>query len=102
MLIRYKGGRSRYEVALNRKPYYFVPENNKTLDIKEQAVVNYIFSLPNREEFEAVEPTPIIHPQEKADIEAPVINKLECKVCGFISKSEQGLIIHSIKHKKNK
>jgi len=54
MLIRYRGGRSRYDVAFNRKPYYFTPENNRILDIQDQAVVNYIFSLPNRAEFEAV------------------------------------------------
>jgi len=52
--IRYIGGRSRYDVSFNRKPYYFTPENNRTLDIKDQVVVNYIFSLPNRAEFEAV------------------------------------------------
>ena len=54
MKIRYIGGRSRYDVSFNRKPYYFTPENNRTLDIKDQVVVNYIFSLPNRAEFEAV------------------------------------------------
>ena len=54
MKIRYCGGRSRYDVSFNRKPYYFTPENNRILDIKEQAVINYIFSLDNRQEFEAV------------------------------------------------
>jgi len=52
--IRYRGGRTRYDVSFNRKPYYFTPENNKILDIEDQAVVNYIFSLDNRQEFEAV------------------------------------------------
>jgi hypothetical protein len=42
------------DISFNRKPYYFTPENNRVLDIKEQAVLNYIFSLPNRAEFEAV------------------------------------------------
>ncbi len=55
MKLRYKGGRSRIDIAFNRKPYYFTPENNRILDIKDQAVINYIFSLPNRAEFEAVE-----------------------------------------------
>jgi len=52
--IRYKGGRSHYKISPDRKPYYFTPENNRILDIKDQAVVNYIFSLDNRQEFEAV------------------------------------------------
>ena len=64
MLVRYKGGRSRMDVSFNRKPYYFTPENNRILDIQDQTVINYIFSLPNRAEFEAVmeepKPSPII------------------------------------------
>lgn len=61
MKIRYKGGRSRYEISLDRKAYYFTPENNKILDIQDQRIVNYIFSLPNRAEFEAVvEPSEIV------------------------------------------
>lgn len=42
------------DISFNRKPYYFTPENDRILDIKDQAVINYIFSLPNRAEFEAV------------------------------------------------
>jgi len=42
------------EVSFNRKSYHFTPENNKTLDIQEKEIINYIFSLPNRAEFEAV------------------------------------------------
>lgn len=70
MLVRYKGGRSRYDISFNRKPYYFTPENNRTLDIKDQNVINYIFSLPNRAEFEAVgeeEPKTILPPIEKEE-----------------------------------
>lgn len=55
MKIKYVGGRSRMDIAFNRKPYYFTPENNRTLDIKDKAVRDYIFSLPNRGEFETVE-----------------------------------------------
>ena len=64
------GGRSRYDVSFNRKPYYFTPENNRTLDIQEQAVINYIFSLDNRAEFEAVieEIKPIPEPKEETKI----------------------------------
>lgn len=55
MKIKYVGGRSRMDISFNRKPYYFTPENNRTLDIKDKAVRDYIFSLPNRGEFETVE-----------------------------------------------
>lgn len=54
MRIKYKGGRTHLKISLNRKPYYFTPENNRILDIQDQAVINYIFSLPNNAEFEAV------------------------------------------------
>lgn len=54
MKIRYKGGKTWYKVSPNRIPYIFNIENNRTLDIKDQAVINYIFSLPNNAEFEAV------------------------------------------------
>ncbi len=92
MLIRYVGGRSRYDISFNRKPYYFTPENNRILDIKEQLVINYIFSLPNRAEFEAV----IVD----KEAEEPKEKILKCLTCGFIAKSEQGLLVHNSKHKK--
>ena len=68
MKIKYKGGRTFYEVNLNRKPYYFTKENDRILDIKDQAVINYIFSLPNNAEFEVVmeETKPI--PEEELKI----------------------------------
>lgn len=55
MLIRYIGGRSHYAVNMNRDKFYFNKENNKTLEIKDKAVINYIFHLPNHSEFEVVE-----------------------------------------------
>ncbi len=60
------GGRSCYEVSLNRKPYYFTRENNRICDIQDQKVINYIFSLPNNAEFEvvAIEPPKIEKPIE--------------------------------------
>ena len=60
--IRYTGGRSFYEVTLNRKPYYFTKENDRILDISDQTVVNYIFSLDNRAEFEVVINEPTVQP----------------------------------------
>ena len=67
MLIKYIGGRSRFEVSLNRKPYYFTPENNKTVNIEDQAVINYIFGLPNRQEFTVVD-EPLPTPEPKVEI----------------------------------
>ena len=70
MLIRYKGGRTSYKISPNRIPYIFNMENNMTLDITDQKVRDYIFSLDNREEFEVIEeekeePKPIIKEIEK-------------------------------------
>ena len=97
MKIRYTGGRTWIEVVLNRVPYIFSKENNLTLDIKNQAVVNHIFSLPNRAEFEAVveEIGPI-----KKEIKEQREDNLKCSICGFIAKSGQGLLVHIAKHKK--
>jgi len=39
---------------LDRKAYYFTKENNRILDIEDKRIINYIFSLPNRAEFEVV------------------------------------------------
>lgn len=66
--IRYKGGRSCLKVVLNRIPYYFNKENNRVLDIKDQAVINYIFSLDNRAEFEVVAEEP---KQEEQKVSLP-------------------------------
>ena len=54
MRIKYTGGRVWLKVELNRVPYYFTKENNRVVDIKDQAFINHIFSLPNRAEFEVV------------------------------------------------
>lgn len=62
MKIRYTGGRSRYEVTLNRKSYHFTPENEKILETEDQALVNFIFGLPNRGEFEVLIEKAIIPP----------------------------------------
>ncbi len=88
MRVVYKGGRTWYEVVLNRKSYIFTKENNRTLDISDQAVINYIFSLPNRGEFSVLVEE---KPQEK--------NPLICEVCGFIGKSDFGILAHKRKHK---
>jgi len=73
MLIKYKGGRTHFEISLNRKPYYFTKENNRALDIKDQAVINYIFSLPNNAEFEAVMEEPKVELKTK---EPEIIKKV--------------------------
>jgi hypothetical protein len=68
MLIRYTGGRSHYRVSYNRQPYFFTLENNRTLDIQEKEVINYIFKLPNRGEFEVVVNEPV---QQEKEIVIP-------------------------------
>ena len=68
MLIKYLGGRAHYKVSVGRKAYYFTIENKRTLDIKEQAVINYIFSLPNRLEFQVLEESiPVIKTEEELE-----------------------------------
>ena len=99
MLIRYRGGRKVVKVILNRVSYIFSKENDRMLDITDQKVINYVFSLPNREEFEVVvedikvsEVSPIVkEPEEEG---------FKCDVCGFVSKTDLGLKSHSRKHKK--
>lgn len=69
-----------YEVTLNRKPYYFTKENNRTLDIKDQSVINYIFGLPNRAEFEVVvNPEEIVFNPENNTVSAKPELKVEDK-----------------------
>lgn len=75
MLIRYRGGRSQYEVSYDRKPYYFTPENNRTLDIQDPKVINYIFGLPNRMEFEAIEKPPEPKVEEVIEPEKSIVKK---------------------------
>ena len=55
-------------VTFNRVNYNFTKENNRILDIRDQKVINHIFSLPNSSEFEAVMEDPkeeIISKEEK-------------------------------------
>ncbi len=75
--IRYIGGRAWFQVAFNRKKYYFTKENNRTLEIKDQATVNHIFSLGNRTQFEVVVEEPNQENQSKEEIapEKTVIKK---------------------------
>jgi len=96
--IKYKGGRTMFKVSLNRKPYFFTKENDRVLDIKDQEIINYIFSLPNRAEFEVVmedikipDVSPIVKEPEE---------EFKCAVCDFVAKTELGLRSHSRKHKK--
>jgi hypothetical protein len=62
MQVKYLGGRTVYTITFERKDYHFTLENNRTLDIQDKRVINYIFGLPNKAEFEVVveEPKPII------------------------------------------
>lgn len=54
MLVKYTGGRTHLKITLGRKSYCFTIENNRILDIKEQEVINHIFGLDNRSEFQVI------------------------------------------------
>ena len=90
MKIRYTGGRSRFEVSYDRKPYYFTPENNKITDIQDPKVINYIFGLPNRAEFEVVmeETKPELPKIKEKPIVKPII-KSEKKTGGKYAKRKK-------------
>ena len=76
MKIRYKGGRTWYEVVYNRTPYCFTKENNFTCEITSQAIVNYIFGLSNHAEFEAVMELKAEQPKEEVMDTKPEPKKL--------------------------
>lgn len=86
MRIRYVGGRSFYEVTFERKAYQFTPANNRILEINDKRIINYIFSLPNRE-FEVVgDESPVIPQVGKEevaeDIKLKFKNKSKAKAGG--------------------
>lgn len=80
MRIRYTGGRSFYEVTFERKAYQFTPGNNRVLEINDKRIINYIFSLPNKE-FEVVADENPKPAEEKVaeDIKPEVKNKSKAK-----------------------
>lgn len=80
MKIKYIGGRSRYEVSLNRKPYYFTPENDKTCDIQDQDVIQYIFHLPNSQEFRAVEEVRFPEPETIPQKISEAVNNIKVEI----------------------
>lgn len=74
MLIHYRGGREFYKVTYARRAFNFTPENKHTLDITEQVVKDFIFTLPNCFEFEAIEREPL---QEVNSIKKEIPKKEE-------------------------
>jgi len=53
--IRYIGGRSWKKVSFNRgQPLFFTEENNRTVDIKDQKVIDHIFGSDERGQFQFV------------------------------------------------
>ena len=73
MKIRYRGKRSWHKVTYERKSFYFTKVNQKTLEINDQKVINHIFSLGNRTEFEAVVEPP-------KELEPVTVEKVEVKL----------------------
>ena len=76
MLIKYCGGRTVYTISPNRKSYHFNKDNDRTLDIKEQDIINYIFSLPNRNEFTVIE-QPMV--EKKESLSEKIVDSLKKK-----------------------
>lgn len=67
MKIRYVGKRPNYRISFVRQHYNFNIENNRTIDINDQRLIDYIFNLDNHFEFKIVneaaphqEKTPVI------------------------------------------
>ncbi len=71
MRIKYVGGRSTYEVTIGRKATHFNKENGRTIETSDKNLINYIFSLPNRQEFEVVENVVLKAKAEEIPSEAP-------------------------------
>jgi hypothetical protein len=70
--VRYVGGRGWIKIFLNRKSYIFSKENNRTLDIKDQNVLNHIFSLNNRAEFQVVLDEPKVVDEPKVEVKEEI------------------------------
>jgi len=91
MLIKYVGGRPRFKVVYNRKRHLFTPENDKTVDVQDQNTINYIFSLPNRAEFEAIERKLEVETQvEEPKVKEKVEKKPKEKVSKKTKSSKKG------------
>lgn len=89
MKIRYIGGRSRYDVALNRKSYYFTPENNRILDTEDQHLIDYIFHLPNSAEFQVVvEPQEVVFNPQNSTVTTNSVQSVEISKPKIIKKSK--------------
>ena len=73
MLIKYLGSRTHVDISFNRKSYHFTKENGRTLDIREQHIINYIFSLPNSAEFQVIENSV---PVSEEDMEQSIPEKI--------------------------
>ena len=91
--IKYIGGRTFKKVVFARKSYIFKKETNYVCNIPQEIAdwlfINAIGEFTNI----ALAETPQEKPKE--------VNSLQCEVCGFIGKSEWGVLVHKgSKHKK--
>lgn len=77
MLVKYVGRRTIYSIRFGRVPYNFSEENNFTLDIKEKQVVNYIFGLANKNEFEVFEVIEKEESKEEPKEESKEVSKVK-------------------------
>ena len=88
--LHYKGSRSLTKQYFNRQAYVFKKENNFTVDVPS----DFAKILLQAGEYE---PVTVI---KETIIEREPEKDLVCKVCGFMAKSEQGLLVHRSKHTK--
>jgi len=93
VLLRYIGGRQNSNEVWDRKKYSFNKENDFTCEVP-QKLANWIFQYAQGQ-YQVI-PTKIIEKEVIKEVE----RSLKCSECDFVAKSEQGLLVHSKKHKK--
>jgi len=79
----------------NRKPYVFKKDTNFSCEVP-QDLVEWLAQYA-RGQYQ-VSPTKVEIKTVIKEVEVP--KKLICDVCGFEAKTEQGLLVHGRKHKK--
>ena len=100
MLLKYTGGRSTNKVSFQRKLYIFNQVSGYICDVPDRLAR---LLIPNGS-FIPVDNQPV-KTIEKKEVESDGgsskqenINPLQCNVCGFVAKSEFGLLVHKKRH----
>lgn len=89
--LLYKGGRTLKKIPFSRQAYIWKKETDYICDVPKEFA---------RQLLQTGEFTPVAEVIEKEVIKEVLIQKkLICEVCGFEAKTDQGLLVHSAKHK---